>query len=283
MKTFSMRPGDETSRSIKCPLCSADQFRLHWQCEGFAFQRCRACGSIYQNPQPVQSELLNRYDAEYFEYERENEEGFHRLMRLSLEDIQFNKLSEGFPSDRRRFLDIGCATGMLIESLGTEGWRTQGVEVCEPAARYGIEHRGVDISIGTLEDANFHDSSFSVVHSSHLIEHLTDPTSFLGECRRVLTGDGLLIVTTPNSDGFQARLFGPSWRSAIADHMVLYSKKTIRRFLNANGFEPLLFRTWGGLALGSAPRFAKTPVDRMAKRFGFGDVMICVARVLTYG
>ena len=283
MKTFSMRPGAETSRYIKCPICAADRFRLYWQCDDFAFQRCSECGCIYQNPQPDQSELLSRYDAEYFEYERENEEGFHRLMRLSLEDIHFDRLSENFSRDRKRFLDIGCATGMLIESLAGEGWDTHGVEVCEPAARYGIEHRGVGISVGTLEDAEFPDSTFSVVHNSHLIEHLTDPKSFLRECRRILTDDGLLIVTTPNSDGFQARLFGPRWRSAIADHMILYSKKTIRKILISNGFEPLLFRTWGGLAVGAAPRFVKSPVDRMAKRFGFGDVMICVARVLTYG
>ena len=32
--------------------------------------------------------------------------------------------------------------------------------------------------------------------------------------------------------------------------------------------------TWGGLAKGTVPDFIKRPADRMAKRFGFGDVVL---------
>jgi 2-polyprenyl-3-methyl-5-hydroxy-6-metoxy-1,4-benzoquinol methylase len=177
----------------------------------------------------------------------------------------------------RTFLDIGCATGMLIESMRGEGWEVRGVDVCRESAEYGRVHRGVDIFPGTLDEAHFADGSFGVVHFSHLIEHVPDPRGFLGEVRRILAPGGFAVITTPNIDGFQARLFGKAWRSAIADHLVLFSRKTLIRLVRESGFDVLQSVTWGGLAVGTAPFIVKRPVDRLAKRWGFGDVVMVLA------
>ena len=55
-----------------------------------------------------------------------------------------------------------------------------------------------------------------MVHFSPVIEHVPDPKGMLKEVRRILRTDGMAIITTPNVLGFQARLFGKDWRSAIA-------------------------------------------------------------------
>ena len=93
----------------------------------------------------------------------------------------------------------------------------------------------------------------------------------------MLVPGGFAVITTPNVDGFQARLFGKAWRSAIADHLVLFSKKTLKRLVLESGFEILQTVTWGGLAVGTAPTLIKRPVDRLAKKFGFGDVVMVLA------
>jgi len=85
-------------------------------------------------------------------------------------------------------------------------------------------------------------------------------------------------VTTPNVDGLQARLFRGAWRSAIADHLTLFSVRTLRRLLEEGGFQVLAVQTWGGLAKGTAPAWLKGPVDRWAKRRGRGDVVLMLAR-----
>jgi SAM-dependent methyltransferase len=155
---------------------------------------------------------------------------------------------------------------------------TMGVEVCRPAAQYGIEQRGCDIRVGTLSDASFPDGSIDVVHSSHVIEHLTDPIAFVDEIWRILKPGGYIFVATPNAAGLQAKLFGARWRSAIADHMVLFSKRTLGRLLSEHHFAIERIKTWGGLGVGTAPLWLKGPVDRLAKRVGFGDVMIMRGR-----
>ena len=278
MKTFSKTPGREISEVIACPICATDAIKALWSLSGCVFVRCRYCGLVYQNPQPIQDDLVERYDDEYFGYEIENEDSFYRLMRLGLDDIDFASVAKSIPQGEKSFLDIGCATGRLISELSREGWDARGVEVCKPAAEYGIRQHGVDIRIGVLEAAGFSSRSFSVIHCSHLIEHLTDPAAFVHHVKRLLVPGGWFIVTTPNIGGFQARLMGKRWRSAIADHMFLFSKRTLRRLLGNAGFAVVATKTWGGIGVGITRDFIKKPVDRAAKKLGLGDVMIILAK-----
>lgn len=250
-----------------------------WSYEYYAFARCPGCGLVYQNPQPLPGNLRERYDDEYFAYELENEESYCNLMKLALRDIDFDGVTAQIPGSRRSFLDIGCATGRLISSLQDSGWRVQGVEICRPSAEYGIRTHQVPIHIGTLDSAEFGDDSCQVVHCSHLIEHLTDPNAFLEEVKRVLSPDGWLVLSTPNISGFQARLMGKKWRSAIADHLFLYSKRTLKRLLVRNGFEVVTIKSWGGIGVGIAPGWIKKPADVLAKKLNVGDVMIVLARL----
>lgn len=280
MKTFSIKPqAGERSKLIDCPVCRGSQFEDHWDCGDFSYVRCDRCGLIFQNPQPLFEALDDRYDDEYFQYERENDKLFFDLMLKGLADIGFPE-SYSFDSLKPVFLDIGCATGLLVEHMGKAGWISKGVELCGPAAHYGVKERGVDIFPGTVEEASYPSDSFNVVHCSHLIEHLNDPAAYVEEVYRILKPGGLFICVTPNSDGLQAKLFNYQWRSAIADHMVLFSRRTLSRLLKNHSFRIVKTRTWGGLGRGYGPAFLKTLLDKSSKKLGFGDVMIVCAEKL---
>lgn len=282
VKTWSSTPGAERTERASCALCGACEAAPRFACTDpkgarFAYVRCRRCGLVYQDPLPVPEDLHRRYDAAYFAYELANEEAFADLARRGLADIGFARITAATAAPRT-FLDVGCATGRLLEDVARAGWEVRGVDVCREAAAYGARVRGVRIHAGTLEEARFPDGTFAVAHCAHLIEHLGEPRAFLRELRRVLRDGGRAAITTPNVDGFQARLFGTGWRSAIVDHLVLYGRATLRRLLVEEGFAVEREVTWGGLAAGTAPAWLKRPADRLAKRWGFGDVMLYLAR-----
>ena len=276
MKTYSTTPGTERLVTVVCNLCGSSESQLHLAGPAYTFVRCAGCGLVYQNPQPVFDDLKHRYDQDYFSYERGNETNFFKLMLLGMRDVDFDPLEPGIVG--RRFLDVGCATGMLLEHMAGRGWEVTGVDLTPQSAAFAREHRGVPVVTGTLFDAGFPDDTFSVIHFSHLIEHVPDPAAFLAEVHRVLRPGGIVLVTTPNVAGLQARLFGTGWRSAIADHLYLFSKPTLRKYLTSARFEIHRLVTWGGLAVGTAPAWLKRRADNLAKRWGFGDVMLFLAR-----
>lgn len=284
MKTFATRPRPEPKRERPCALCGSLRFRPLWELGDFSFVSCEGCGLAQQNPQPEAAHVLARYDESYGDYELRRQAEYAGIELLGLRDLGFDALEaellpraagEGRPA---RLLDVGCATGHLIERLGARGWSCSGVEPCEPAARHAREVLGLDVRPLVLEEAGFASGEFDLVHASHLIEHLNEPGAFLDEARRILRPGGFLVVTTPNAQGLQARLLGAEWRSAIYDHLYLFSKTTLPLLLRAHGFEVLRLVTWGGWAAGLRPAFLKPALDRLAKRLGFGDVMALLCR-----
>jgi SAM-dependent methyltransferase len=230
------------------------------------------------NPQPLEQAVAYRYQEShgenYLAYELANEAAFLRLQELALGDGGFYELEEGLKKKGTpKVLDAGCATGALLDMLRDRGWETAGVEI-SPAAAYARQERNLNVKSLPLEESRFPGDYFDLVLASHLIEHLNDPAGFVREAYRITVPGGRFFITTPNIAGFQARLFRGRWRSAIFDHLYLFSVKTLSRLLRNSGFTPERIVTWGGLAAGSAPAPVKRLADRWAKRFGFGDVML---------
>jgi len=276
------------SKTLPCNLCNSSSFKPALDCEGFSFVRCKQCGLVQRNPQPLKEEIIARYrdiyGKDYLAYEIENEAAFLNLQLLALKDAGFSQTEKALflragsePEKAPSVLDIGCATGSLLTHLRDKGWRVTGVEI-SPAAEYARNERRLDVRNIPLEEINFAAGTFDIVLASHLIEHLNNPRSFLNEVYRVLKDGGYFFITTPNISGFQAYLFKDRWRSAIFDHLYLFSKTTLIKMMKDSGFTIKRIRTWGGLAAGTAPSWLKKIFDKAAKRFHFGDVMIVKAK-----
>ena len=265
---------------ISCNICGSDDSKLFFKVGDFEYRKCNNCGLVYQNPRPVFEDLKTNYKDNYFEYEISNQDNFFNLMKLGLKDIKFDDIY-GEKVNGLKFLDIGCAMGKLLNYMKHKGWETFGVEICKESAEYGIKNYGLNIFVGTLFDASFPDNYFDVVHLSHLIEHVPDPKALLTEIHRIVKKNGHMILTTPNVDGWHARIVKNKWRSAIPEHVFLLSKKTMTKLLDITGFKILKQESWGGIPIGRRPMFIKRPADKIAKLLNVGDVMLfhCMPKI----
>jgi len=284
VKTWSTPVCAGKSGIVPCSYCGGLSFKPALACEGFSYVRCSSCGLVQMNPQPVKDEIIARYSSkfgkDYLSYEIENENAFLQLQKLALKDSGFYKTEKALmlcKTEPPSVLDVGCATGTLLAFLRDRGWNVKGVEI-SPAAEYACNVRQLDARNIPLEEIAFPSGSFNVVLASHLIEHLNEPFSFLKEVHRILKDDGQIFITTPNISGLQAYLYGGRWRSAIFDHLYLFSAHTLKKMLKKAGFKVEKTSTWGGIAAGLAPAWIKKSADFLAKRLGFGDVMIMRAK-----
>lgn len=257
-----------------CDFCLSESSVPYIKSELVSYNKCSSCGLVFQYPVLTEEEIKNIYSANYFEYEFQNHESFFNLMLLSLNDINFSDLEKNVPS--RRFLDIGCATGLLLNHMKENmNFETYGVEICEDSASYARENYGLNIYNKPLIDIGFPDNHFGVIHFSHLIEHVPNPSALLKEVHRILMPGGYAIITTPNLDGIFSKYYKENWRAVMPQHLWLFSKSTLSKYIVDIGFKVIKDLSWGSIPVEKKPvRIIKMLSDKFVKKANVGDVML---------
>jgi len=146
-----------------------------------------------------------------------------------------------------RLLDMGSGLGYFVKSAGScAGWEAFGCEISAAAVKHAREELGLaNVECARLEDASFPNDSFDVVTMWDLLEHVPRPDAVLGRCHALLRRGGLCFIRTPNV-AVQAprarikKLVLGERRNVkylgARDHAHFYSKKSIQRLLERNGF-----------------------------------------------
>lgn len=264
---------------MRCEFCESSRGKIFIKAHNVEYAKCDECGLIYQHPILSMDEINDIYDDNYFEYEIENQDNFFNLMKLSLSDINFSEIEKNIPF--KRALDIGSATGKLLSLLKKQGFETEGVEICEASANYAIEKHGLSIHKKPLEEIGFKDEYFSVVHLSHLIEHVPAPGELLKEIYRITARGGYVILTTPNASGFFAKIYDKNWRAVMPQHLWLFRKKTLSNYLKNVGFQIEKTVSWGAIPIEKNPsKIVKKITDSIVKKLNIGDVMLILCRKL---
>jgi len=100
----------------------------------------------------------------------------------------------------RRLLDAGCGMGYGSAHLARAGASVVGLDVAREAMESAARtYTSLSFVQGSCSALPFTAAAFEVVVAFEVIEHLHQQPAFIAECRRVLTPDGLLIVSTPNT------------------------------------------------------------------------------------
>lgn len=143
-----------------------------------------------------------------------------------------------FCNEPRCLLDIGCSTGIFLYLANQKGWKVFGLEPSNWAASIA-SHRVLsdEISIGTLEEADFPAEYFDAITLWDVLEHLASPSDALNRINRWLKPSGWLFLNTPNISSFPARMMGSHWVLFLREHIWYFSTMTIETMLNKCGFK----------------------------------------------
>jgi GT2 family glycosyltransferase/2-polyprenyl-3-methyl-5-hydroxy-6-metoxy-1,4-benzoquinol methylase len=125
-------------------------------------------------------------------------EHFHRYLWAS-------ELVEG-----RRVLDLGSGEGFGAALLSEGASHVVGIDVDERTVEHSkLNYAGANLEfhLGTAVDLTaFEDGSFDAVVAFEIIEHVREQELVLAEIARVLSDDGLLVISTPDRRAYgQAR------------------------------------------------------------------------------
>ncbi len=148
--------------------------------------------------------------------------------------------------NRGRVLEIGCGNGNNLALLQEQGWEVAGQDIDPAAASIASKTLGVEIRTQPIEECDFDPSSFDMVLTNHVLEHVESPVAVLREARQLLRQGGVSLNFTPNSASMAHRAFGKSWRGIEAPrHFSLLGPQAAKVALTQAGFTKHSVSTFG--------------------------------------
>lgn len=216
-----------------CVLCQNHATRL-FDSNGLSINKCWSCGLRFVSGTSNSLELYQGTWAEnFFEAERSVPQGHVENARL---------LRRLCGKERATLLDVGCGAGDFLAVAREEGFEVTGLDPSLPAARMAMKDH--DIKVTTMSIEEF-DGAFDVVTSFGVLEHVTDPKSFLFHSVRLLKPGGLLWVYTPVwglYDHVAALLARTNWTRLIDRrinecHLQIFPRPTLVSLLKELGLK----------------------------------------------
>jgi SAM-dependent methyltransferase len=116
-------------------------------------------------------------------------------------------------NEKMKILDLGCGDRKFSGSIGVDFDKN-----CNPDVLWDLNKTPYP----------FDDNSFDMIVTTEVLEHLKDPRAFIGEIKRILNENGILILTTNNKDSLINRLFHTY---EVKNHVSLQSIDSLRKIV----------------------------------------------------
>jgi len=236
-----------STKEVPCNLCGNTEHRFLfeakdrlWGCKGtFKYVQCKQCGLVYMNPQISPDEVGKFYPSDYQPYQAGRKK--QCLDADTLRREYKKRPFAAFVFDRldksARLLDVGCGNGSFLNEIKTiTGCQVYGLDFSGVAAKTAKENFGLDIFAGTILDAPFPPGYFDVITAWEYLEHVNNPSEVLLKIANLLKDEGKCIISTPNFDSFNRKLFRDKWYDLDCPrHLYIYTPKTITGLLQKSG------------------------------------------------
>ncbi len=154
------------------------------------------------------------------------------------------------PLQDKRLLDVGCAYGWFLQAARAAGMVPTGLEP-DPAIAAAAVQDGFQVWTGYFPSAVPAGEAFDVIVFNDVLEHIYDLDAALSACRRLLRPGGLLVISSPDSQGFLFRTSGVLARIGLrgllnrlwqkgypSPHLSYFSLNNLARLMRRHGFEP---------------------------------------------
>jgi len=127
-------------------------------------------------------------------------------------------------------LDVGCSTGHFIKNIETNAKKVFGYELSEKEVNFCKKELKLDVDSVPIHK-KFKENSFDFITMIFVLEHISDPVSFLKYLKKFLKPKGKFIILVPNINDALLNFYNiPVFKNFYycMEHLFYYSPQTIK-------------------------------------------------------
>jgi len=203
---------DELNINAPCICCGEKAWQMRHKLPQFIFGdtvqifSCKCCGLGKTAPPPSVEldfyEENEKYDSLFIG----KENLYKKFATYLLGMLKHNEdVIKG-----KRLLDVGCGGGFLVQSANEMGFKASGIDANAGMVRWASE-RGIPVEQGDIQQKISKASKYDVIVLSAVLEHLSDPSGLLIDCKKLLSPGGVILVSQASYDGLLPRIFPWGW------------------------------------------------------------------------
>jgi len=244
MSTEAQEAGKiEVEELHECIVCAGAKFAQVVQQGIFNVVKCKYCGFVFVKNRPSLSYLQQYYNAMGSmqsmdgNYTPKRAKNIGRILKYRL----FKAWIQRRFKENIYLLELGCSDGDLLAVVqGDKRWKAVGLDYAQRTVDFA-RSEGLDARLGDIQTMDFKRSEFNLVVGLHVIEHIHDPLTTIERIRFLLQDGGYVFFVVPCISHIKARLAGNNWKYFDAPgHLWYFNPKTMKLFLEKNGFEVLV-------------------------------------------
>jgi hypothetical protein len=233
---------------VDCPACSSANKIAAFEKNGFSYNRCNDCRSLFVSPRPSFEALAHyytesrasRYRAEHFTNATQESRRYHVLRSHA---SWLGRLFDGAATTEARSLaDVGTNFPIIFEELKALELFDNFFSVRpNPDLANACRERGTTV-IDELID------NLGAVTAFERMECWSAPLDWLRNVWGMLSPGGMFFFTTRTSSGFDLEILGADAPYIfVPEHLNLLSVEGMRRLVERAGFEIVELSTPGQL------------------------------------
>ena len=243
---------------VDCPACASDQFKKTYEKTGMSFVTCSGCGTLYANPRPSPAHMQEYYqNSKNYEFWSKHifpaSESARREKIFRPRVARVLDLCAQFGIPTNTLLEVGAGFGSFCHEMAKTG-RFKRILAVEPTPSLAADCRrlGLEVIEQPIEEIDRaallgDGGEIDVIVNFEVIEHLYSPREFLRQCADLLNPGGILVVTCPNSRGFDVMELGVKSSVLDVEHVNLFHPASLAHLLDACGFDVIERQTPGRL------------------------------------
>ncbi len=233
-----------------CPTClNKDNSKIIFYKYGFTHMKCKECGTLFVSPRPPENKLFeyyDKYEAPNFWTELLTKTNNERKYLQYTPRVKILKtIIEQSNNQKKLFVDLGAGNGNFSKAIQEANIfdKVLATDISDECIK-SCQKQELETRKCTVED--FLNNSIDCITFNDLIEHVFNPSEFLNSCFSKLKQNGILMLSTPNGEGFDFKILKDKTENITPpEHIQYFNPKSIKILLEKIGFEIIDISTPG--------------------------------------
>jgi 2-polyprenyl-3-methyl-5-hydroxy-6-metoxy-1,4-benzoquinol methylase len=233
-----------------CPAClNQDNSEIVFHKYGFAHKKCKKCNTLYVSPRPPEYKLFEyyaKYESPNFWTEVLTKTNDERKYLQHIPRVKIlKKIMKQNNNQKKLFVDLGAGNGNFSKAIQEANIfdKVLATDISDECVR-SCKQQGLETKKCTIQD--FTDKTIDCITFNDLIEHVFDPFGFLNLCFNKLRNNGVLMLSTPNGEGFDFKILKDKTENIVPpEHIQYFNPKSIQILLETIGFKIINISTPG--------------------------------------